>query len=90
MSINRLRQILQSNLVVRLDTSQKTLGRVQKRIAKRVQELAAKGGSSRNKDSVCADADPRLFVCEAFPRCVDALEDSLALIYGKVWIQFLG
>jgi hypothetical protein len=43
MSVNRLRQILQSNLVVRLDSSQRTLRRVQKRIAKRVQELAEKG-----------------------------------------------
>jgi hypothetical protein len=43
MSVNRLRQILQSNLVVRLDSYQRTLRRVQKRIAKRVQELAEKG-----------------------------------------------
>lgn len=43
MSINRLRQILQSNLLVRLDSSTRTLQKVQKRIAKRVQEFAQKG-----------------------------------------------
>jgi hypothetical protein len=43
MSNNRLRQILQSNLLVRLDSSSTTVTRVESRIAKRVQEFADKG-----------------------------------------------
>jgi hypothetical protein len=43
MSINRIRQILQSNLQVHIDSSPAIVARVQTRIAARVQELAEKG-----------------------------------------------